>query len=65
VFRLCTKTHSAGFLLKIFICNSALCNSVWNPRQTFYFRLRAMQHSVESLIFVNFSENLQQYAKMI
>jgi hypothetical protein len=28
VFRLCTKTHSAGFLLKIFICNSALCNSV-------------------------------------
>jgi hypothetical protein len=40
--------HSAAFLTKIFICDSALCHQVWNSRQIFSCRLRAIRHSGES-----------------
>jgi hypothetical protein len=37
-----------SFTNKSFICDSALCNSMWNSSQQFFCRLRAMRHSGES-----------------
>jgi hypothetical protein len=60
---------------KSFICNSALCNSVWNSSKKFSCRLRAMHHSVESRlcamhhcaesqIFAKLSANSQPYSNI-
>jgi hypothetical protein len=57
-FRLCAMPHSTGSdsalcgkarsFKKVFICDSALCDLVWNSSQQFSCRLRAMGHSAGS-----------------